>query len=172
MLVQAHSRREYSRREFGGSEAVQKRRQVEPLCEDLLVARNGSQQTRAVTTFTKTDLEDFLKEKNAEVLLEELAGEQRSLKVKEERCKERKKLKAGNMALTRDEADRNAEALLEKLASEEKSLKCKKERHKELKNSKLGIWLGFAKGRLGLAKGRLGLSRGRLGLGRGRLGFW
>jgi hypothetical protein len=43
----------------GGSEAAQGRRQVEPLCEDRLVARNDrSQQTHEVATFTKTDRED------------------------------------------------------------------------------------------------------------------
>jgi hypothetical protein len=42
----------------GGSEAAQGR-QVEPLCEDRLVARNDrSQQTHEVATFTKTDRED------------------------------------------------------------------------------------------------------------------
>jgi hypothetical protein len=53
-----------------------------------------------------------------------------------ERRKKPKKVEAGNMAMTREEADRNAEELLEELAREEKLLSVKKERRKELKKLK------------------------------------
>ena len=73
-----------------------------------------------------------------EALEEAVKKEERKITAEheKERRKKPKKVETGNMAMTREEADRNAEELLEELAREEKLLTVKKERRKELKKLK------------------------------------